>query len=519
MRRKKRNAAQLARSFGSKLCLAGLSLTPLACASYGDSVPPSVAAPRMPLVRAITPAQDIQLVKADGPDGAARLPDSVLPAPKELAAPAHPVALSLATIFRLAEDQNAQIAISRARIDAAYASKDLADKAWLPQISFGSAWFRHEGGIANQDGTLQNSSFGSLLAGGSLTGKFDFKDVVYQQFVAERDLWQKKGEFKKVTTETLLDASNTYVDLLAARSGEALALEGKKQLEDLLEKAQKAATATPAAGGEVARIKSTLRAREMLIMQMQQDAARASAKLVYLLGIDPCSTIAVVDDHLVPLDLVDPARPVCDLVQMAMSNGPGVQEMERILALIEEGASRANGPAKYMPIVEMNMIEGGFGTGPGASTSWNNRMDLFLQVRWDLSQLLTQNERQRLLRARTEEAHLTDKDLRAKLTSGVQEAWEIVTRGREALRLGEEAIAESKNAEKLSQDRLNARVANVTYSEIMQGEQMTASARASYLSALRNYNQAQLRLFLLTGSLAPTGPASHNCATGACHPE
>ena len=52
----------------------------------------------------------------------------------------------------------------RARIDEAYAGKEAADKAWLPQVSFGTAWFRHEGGIANQDGTLQNSSFGSLLA-------------------------------------------------------------------------------------------------------------------------------------------------------------------------------------------------------------------------------------------------------------------------------------------------------------------------------------------------------------------
>ncbi len=518
MRRKKRNTAQRIRSFGTKLCLAGLSFTPLGCASYGDSVPPSVAAPRMPLVHTVTPAHEIQLVKADGQDGAAKLPDSVLPAPKELAPPTHPVALSLGTILRLSEDQNAQIAIARARIDAASAGKDLADKAWLPQISFGSAWFRHEGGIANQDGTLQNSSFGSLLAGGSMVGKFDYKDVVYQQFVAERDLWQKRGEYKKVTTETLLDAANTYVDLLAARTGEAMAAESKKQLEALLEKAQKAATATPGAAIEVAVIKSTLRSREQLILQLQQDAARASAKLVYLLGIDPCSTIAVADDHLVPLDLVDPARPVCDLVQMAMTNGPGIQEMERILALIEEGASRANGPAKYMPIVEMNMIEGGFGTGPGASTSWNNRMDLGLQVRWDLSQFWTQNEREHLMRARTAEAHLTDKDLRAKLTSGVQEAWEIVTRGKEALRLGEEAIAESRNAEKLNQDRLNARVQGVTYSGMMQGHQMTATARATYLSALRNYNQAQLRLFLLTGSLAPVG-ATHNCATGACRPE
>jgi outer membrane protein TolC len=473
----------------------------------------------------INPASEIQLVKADGPGGGDQPSAGTLPPPTQLAPPAtltppaHPVALSLSTLFRLTEGQNVALAASRARIDAASAGMELADRAWLPQISFGSAWFRHEGGIANQDGTLQNSSFGSLLAGGSVAGKFDYKDVVYQQFVAERELWQKRGEYKKITTETLLDAANTYVDLLAARSAEAMAQEGKAHLESLLEKARKAAAATPGAAIEVARVQSTIRARELLISNMQRDEARASAKLVYLLGIDPCSTIAVVDDRLMPIDLVDPARPVCDLVDMALRSGPGVQEMERMLALIQEGASRANGPSKYIPIVEMNMIEGGFGTGPGASTSWNNRFDLGLQVRWDLSQFLTQSERQHLMRARTEEVNLTYQDLRAKLTSGVKEAWEIVARGKEALRLAEEAVSEAKRAEKLSEDRLNARVPGVTYSEILQGQQMTATARASYLSVLRDYNQAQLRLFLLTGSLAPVGPGSHNCANGSCRPE
>ncbi|CAN5132159.1 hypothetical protein BH10PLA2_BH10PLA2_10010 [soil metagenome] len=517
MRRKQRTAVRMIRSMSSSICLAGLSLTPVACASYRDTVPTQVAAPPVTVARiANAPGQEIQLVKADGPE---KLPDPANAPIADVQPAIHPVFLSLGTIFRLAEGQNSQIALSRARIDEANANKALADKAWMPQISFGTMWWRHEGGITNQDGTLQNSSFGSLLAGGSVAGKFDLKDAIYQKFVAERQLWQQRGEFKKVTTETLLDASNTYIDLLAARSGEAMAHEGKKQLEDLLERAQKAASAMPQAAVEVPRIRAALRARESLIAHLQMEAARASAKLVYLLGIDPSSTIAIADDRLVPLDLIDPNKQVADLVSMALTTGPGIAEMQQMLVLIEEGIARANGPTKYMPIVEMNLIEGGYGTGPGASTSWNNRMDLFLQVRWDITQLFKQEEQKAIMRARTEQANLSSRDLKAKLTAGVAEAWEVVSRGRNELGLNEAAIAESKNAEKLSEERMNARIAGVTFSEIMQSQQATAAARASYLSALRNYNQAQLRLFLLTGSLAPGAPSNHNCASGAVHPE
>lgn len=510
MGRKQRAKASANRSICSTVCLAGLSFLPLACANSGESVVTNPTPARPSIVRA-APAAELQLVKADGPDKPERLPDPVHPPTADAPVVVHPVLLTLGTIFRLAEDQNSQIALSRARIDEAYASKELADRAWLPQISFGGAWWRHEGGITNQDGTLQRSSFGALLAGGSLAGKLDLKDAIYQQFVAERQVWQQRGESSKVTTETLLDAANTYVDLLAARTGEAMALESKAQLQTLLEKAEKATTALPGASIEVARIKATLRGREMLIAQLQQQAARASAKLIYLLGIDPCSTIAIADDHLVPLDLIDPARPVCDLVKLALTNGPGIQEMERMLALIEDATNKANGPAKYLPIVEANMLEGGYGSGPGASTSWDNRFDLALQVRWDLTQLLTQNERSHLIRARTEQANLSYRDLRAKLTAGVQEAWEITSRGRQELSLGEAAIASAKEALKLSEDRMNANIQGTTYSEIMQSQQAVATARASYMSAVRNYNQAQLRLFLLTGSMPLGGPAVMNC--------
>ena len=515
MVRKRLAAAGLTQSLRSSVCLAGLSLLPLACASYHDSVVPTTMAPSM-TAASVAPVQNIQLVKADVP---AEMPGKPLATALPPAATAHPVPLTLGTIFRLAEDQNAQIALSRAKIDEACASRDLADKAWLPQVSVGSAWFRHEGGIANQDGTLQRSSFGSFLIGGDLTGKLDLKEAVYQRFVAERQVLQQKGELRKVTTETLLDAANAYIDLLAARTGETICFSSRKRCsKHLLERCKKQWRQLQAAV-EVARIKATLRNRELLISQLQEEAARISAKLVYLLGLDPSATIVVADDHLVPLDLIDPNKPAAELVSQALTMGPGIQEMERMLAQIDEGVCQSNGPIKYMPVLEMHMLEGAFGTGPGGSTTWDNRFDLGLQARWDLTQFMTQQERQHVMRAKTEQAQLTFKDLRAKLSAGVQESREVVVRGKNQIRLGEEAIAEAKNAQKLTEDRMNANLPGATYSEIVQSQQATALARVGYLAAVRSYDQAQLRLFLLTGSGPNSLPSVHNSATMGGKPE
>jgi outer membrane protein TolC len=94
-----------------------------------------------------------------------------------------------------------------------------------------------------------------------------------------------------------------------------------------------------------------------------------------------------------------------------------------------------------------------------------------------------------------------------------------VVRGKNQIRLAEEAIAETKNAQKLTEDRMDANLAGATYSEILQSQQATALARAGYLAAVRSYDQAQMRLFLLTGSGPHSMPDSNNYETIGGKPE
>ncbi len=99
------------------------------------------------------------------------------------------------------------------------------------------------------------------------------------------------------------------------------------------------------------------------------------------------------------------------------------------------------------------MAEGGFGTGPGDDMRWDNRWDLGLQFRWNLTQLVTAADRQRALCARTEQAHLAYEDLRRKLTAGVHESREVIVSGRDQIRLGQEQIDQARQAYNLSEKR------------------------------------------------------------------
>ncbi len=415
-------------------------------------------------------------------------------------AEARKLPINLDTVLRLAQDQNGQVAIAREKLNEAFAQQDIAALAWLPDLWVGASYYRHEGGIQNEDGSLTHSSFGSLFGGAEIHGRFNLQDAVFQKVDAERKVWQQKGELSKLTSENLLEAATTYVDLLAARAGEAILLRQQSLLEDLLKQATSLADVDPGVKVEVSRIRSELEGQQQLMSKLRSGARNAVAKLLYLLGLDPSAELVVMDRQLLAFTLVDTTGPVERLVEQALTSGPGVREMEGLLNLIHGANAKAQGLGMLMPTIDLRLAEGIFGTGPGASSTWDNRFDVILQARWNLTPFATARDRRRVMQSKMEQMHLTYKDLRGKLTMGVQEAYETVNSGHEQMGYGERQIKEATDAYDLSKIRLkNYRLKGATPSEVLAAIRTLGGAQLTYLQAVRELNKAQLRLVVLLG--------------------
>jgi outer membrane protein TolC len=415
--------------------------------------------------------------------------------------------ISLDAVLRLAQDQNVQVNLAREKLQEAYAGKEIADKAWLPELLVGPSYWRHEGGIANETGTLTHSSFGSFFAGFEVNGKLDLREAIYRRVDAERKIWQQRGEVSRMTSENLLEATGTYVDLLAARQGEAVALEIEGYLKTLLSQAQKLAATDPGAKVEVDRVASQLSAQKQITRKVREGAVGASAKLAYLLGLDPCTELLPSESRLAPFNLVNANQPTCDLVNQALANGPGVREMEGLLALIRNSLEKAQGPGKYLPALEVRVGEGAFGTGPGDSSTWDNRLDIGLHARWNLTELATGRERLHLAQSKLTQAQLGYQDLRGRLTMGVQEARESSLSGNEQMGLAREQIEHARAAYKLSNVRLTENIKGSSPSEVLLSVQSVGLAQLNYLQAVRDLDKAQLRLMVLLGGAGrPEGP-------------
>jgi outer membrane protein TolC len=490
--------------------LLGLPLLALGCANPGAG--PEAGLPAPPAAAAPLTAR-----------GAAEPPDTLppprpaaagtsVPAPPP-AAPAKKLPISLDTVFRLAQDQNVRVQLAREQVNGANAQLDVAELGWLPKLYVGPAWYRHEGGIQNEDGTLTHSSTGALFAGMELHGELDLRAYAFEKVKAERDVWQQKGELSRITNETLQQASEAYLDLLRARSEQAVARDLIVSLEDLLQFV-KAVNSTGGGGlaAEVATVEAELDYRRQLEQHLAQLQHAASARLLYLLGLDPCTELIPIDDHLQPFELIDASPPACDLVARALAAGPGVRELEGLLSLLQSSMDQANGPARYLPVFEVRMAEGAFGAGPGDDMKWDNRWDLGLQARWDLSGLVTGKAWQRVAESKLQQTSLSLQDLRGKLAAGVQESRQAVLSDRAQLVPAEQRIERSREAYRLHTDiRRQVEDKRPIIRELIQNIRMLHEAEHAYLDTLGAYDKEQVRLILLLGPTAPPPPGVATC--------
>jgi outer membrane protein TolC len=421
------------------------------------------------------------------------------PAPKTLP-------INLETIFRLAEEQNPQVRLARERISGACADLDVASYAWLPHLYVGPGWHRHEGGIQNEDGTLTHSSSSALFGGAAVKASLDFRAATSARVKAEREVWQQKAELSRITYETLQDAANNYMDLLAARTGEVIAQKVEERLQALLKDAEGLGENIPQ--GPVEAIRAEIHNHHQTATKMRLMAGAASARLVYLLGLDPCTQLEPADAQLAPLALVD-ATPCCDeLVQRVMATGPAVRELEGMLGLLSSSLEQAYGKSRFIPVVEVGMLEGAYGAGPGANLTWDNRFEFGVLARWDLSSLITARDRKRADESKVQQVHLTLQDLRGKLASGVQEARTSIQLTQEQIGQSQDQIRHADKSYELLKETLAVTMQkDRLVGDVLRGVLSMKEAQYNYLSAVTGYDKAQLRLLLLLGPGA--GPCPH----------
>ena len=427
-------------------------------------------------------------------------------APAEKVAPPREVPITLDVVFRLAEQQNPRIGLAREKLHESLLAQEQKARVWLPNVYAGASYFRHEGGIQDFNGNLVHSSYGSLSPGLSVQGELDLRESTFQGIEAQRRVLQDQVSRCQIDNEVLLDAALTYVDLLTARRGEAIALELESREQKLLERAETIAKTERGAAGFVEGVKATLSGRRQLLSQLRQQGKASSAKLVYLLGLPPQTVLVPVDPILAPIELVDVSAGPDRLVAQAMTQGPCIHELQNILGVIQLGIEKSDSIHNLLPSLQIAAYEGGFGAGPGGNLAWANRLDVNVGFRWNLTQLCQSDYLRATARSKQTQALLSYDDLRGKLAAGVLEANEAILAGREQIGYSTSQIQHAGENYSSSDRKLDAGLQNASPGEVLLSIRALEQAHFNHLSVIAGHNKAQIRLLLLLGAVCPGAP-------------
>ena len=253
---------------------------------------------------------------------------------------------------------------------------------------------------------------------------------------------------------------------------------------------------------------------EQRAVSVRQEWRVASANLTQVLRLDPRAVVVPVEHDHVQVTLIDPGRPLDDLMPIALTDRPELASHRCSSRRRRSGFAGRKCP--LLPVVMLNgfqsagmLIQGGiFGLGPnGSLNQWKGRDDVSIQLMWqlenfgigNLARIKQQrgNESRAMIDLRKAQDMVAADVTRAQ--ARVQSAAARVLQADRALRTG--IITFNGHLEGLEQTRRLENVLVLTFrpQEAVYSLELLNVAFDEYFTTVAEYNRAQFDLFHALG--------------------
>jgi outer membrane protein TolC len=461
-----------------------------ACFAAASKAPPSAAfAEEGPWVKADAP------VPLPAPTPVAPPPQS---RPKETALP-----IDLPTALRLADSANPTVAVARARVAEAYARQRQAEVYWLPTITSGGTYLRHDGQIQNSTGIVFTTSKQSLFAGGGAVARVDAADALFLPLIARRLTAAEAAAARATALNIQLDVASAYLDMLSVNAAQAINADTLARAQEMLrlaEAADKAGLIKTSA--DVPRAQTEVSIRRQEAIDLQGRAAVASARLAQLLLLDPGVDLVPADPAVVPITLV-PDGPLVEMIATASSFRPELAATRALTAAAQSRLRQAQvGP--FIPRLEVGYTGGTFGGGLNSQMAdFAPRGDATASVTWEFKNLGLGN----LAIAREREAQLTGAnahivEVQAHVSAEVVAAAKVARYRLQTLDVSQQAVRQAIEMFRRLEASSFGMVGNRNQYDALEpllAIQALNQARTQYLAEVIEYNRAQFRLYTAMG--------------------
>jgi hypothetical protein len=396
----------------------------------------------------------------------------------------------------------------------------------------GFDYIRHDGGGPDfNKGIMTAPSVNFFYGGGGLVGTLPSSDAIFQPLVARQILNAGQWEIQSAKNDAVLQTADAYFMVHQNRGMYAGALYSVERGRDLVERvANLSREFVPKV--EVDRARNLLADLEQESVSAREQWRVASADLTQVLRLDPRAVIVPMEHDHVQVTLIDPGRPLDDLMPIALTNRPELASHQAIVQAMMQSVRREKW-RPLLPNVLLNgfqtpyeMLQAGvFGIGPNSSLNqWRGRADVSLQPLWQLQSLgignLAMIKGQRGMESRAIIEFFKTQDVVAadvtRAQARVQSAAARVIQADRAMRTA--IITFNGNFEGLQQ---TTRLGNVLVlvnrpQEAVFALQLLKVAFDQYFTTVAEYNRAQFELFHALGY--PAQEVTSNLLPGPVQP-
>jgi outer membrane protein TolC len=423
--------------------------------------------------------------------------------------------INLATALRLSDARPLIVAAAQASVWVAEAQLTRAKVLWVPQLNVGADYIRHDGGGPDfNKGILTAPSVNLLYGGAGLWEIVALTDVVFEPLAARQALNSRQFDIQTAKNNALLMTADAYFKVHQSRGMYAGALYAVERGHDLVDRISRLSADL------VPRVEID-RARNMVAdLEQQATSAREawrvhSADLTQVLRLDPRAVVVPLEEDHLQVTLIDPARPLDDLIPVGLTNRPELASQQALVQAVAARIRRERG-RMLLPSVLINgfqtpdeLLQAGiFGLGPNSSLNqWTGRDDVSLQVMWELEALgvgnLARVKEQRGEQSRTIIDLFKTQDMVAgdvtRAQARLQSAAARVGQAERALRSS--VIAFNGNFEGLQQTTRFGDVLVLVFrpQEVVFALQRMKTGFDEYFTTVAEYNRAQFETFHALG--------------------
>jgi hypothetical protein len=379
----------------------------------------------------------------------------------------------------------------------------------------GFDYIRHDGGGPDFNKGIMTAPSVNFFYGG--TGAWlwvNFTDVLFEPLAARQELNARHWDIQTAKNDALLQVADAYFRVHQYRGMYAGALYCVERGHDLVERiAELSREFVPAV--EVERARNMVADLEQRATLARQEWRVASADLTQVLRLDPRSVVVPLEHDHLQLTLIEPGRPLEELMPIALTNRPEIAAQQ---ALIQAAVARVR-REKWRPALPIFMLNGFqaagmylqagvFGLGPNSSLGqWTGRFDISPQLIWQLEGFGLGNLA-RIKEQRGEESRATVDLFRTqdrvagevtRAHANLQSAALRVVQADRALRTG--IITFNGNYEGLQQTTRFEDVLVLVYrpQEAVYSLELLNVAFNEYFTTVAEYNRAQFELFRALG--------------------